>query len=118
MARVAAFVPDLLFGSNVLGMLRAAGHEATLCADEAALRREIPGSRALIVDLTGDAPARVELLGRMRAEGDLDGVATIAFYSHVDGDTRTLAEQSAFDVVVPRSRMAREGAALIERALA
>ena len=33
MARVVAFVPDLLFGSNVLGALQAAGHEAVLVSD-------------------------------------------------------------------------------------
>ena len=30
MARVVALVPDLLFGSNVIGTLQAAGHEAVL----------------------------------------------------------------------------------------
>ena len=33
MARVVAFIPDLLFGSNVLGALQAAGHEPVLVAD-------------------------------------------------------------------------------------
>jgi hypothetical protein len=117
-ARIALFVPDLLFGSNVLGILRAAGHEAVLCGDEDGLRREVGAARALVVDLTADAPARLELLGRMRAAGNLDGIRTIAFYSHVDADTRRIAEEADFDIVVPRSRMAREGAALIERALA
>jgi hypothetical protein len=117
MARVAVFVPDLLFGSNVLGMVRAAGHEAVLCGDEEALRQEAGAARVLIVDLTADAPARLELLGRMRAAGNLDGVRTIAFYSHVDADTRRIAEEADFDLVVPRSRMAREGAELIGRAL-
>ena len=32
MARVVAFIPDLLFGSNVLGALQAAGHEPVLVA--------------------------------------------------------------------------------------
>jgi CheY-like chemotaxis protein len=117
-ARVVAFVPDLLFGSNVLGMLRAAGHEAELCGDEDALRATLKATpRLLVLDLTDDAVGRIELLGRLRAAGRLDGVRTVAFYSHVDADTRTIAE-GAVDVVVPRSRMAREGAALIARALA
>jgi CheY-like chemotaxis protein len=117
--RAVAFVPDLLFGSNVLGMLRGAGCEGTLCGEEEALQRALASRpRLLVVDLTADALARLELLGRLRADGNLDGVTTIAFYSHVDGDVRTIAEEADFDVVVPRSRMAREGAALIERALA
>jgi len=119
-SRVVAFVPDLLFGSNVLGMLRAAGFDGQLCGDEETLRAATAPDRpaALVADLTANAPVRLELLGRLRAAGNLDGVRTIAFYSHVDGDTRTIAEEAGFDVVVPRSRMAREGAALIERALA
>jgi CheY-like chemotaxis protein len=119
MARVVAFVPDLLFGSNVLGMLRAAGHEAQLCGDEEALRRALAAASPalLVVDLTDDVLGRVELLGRLRAAGNLDAVRTIAFYSHVDVDAKRIAEE-ACDVVVPRSRLAREGAAVIERALA
>lgn len=122
MARVAAYVPDLLFGSNVLGMVRAAGHDATLVGDEAALRAWLAaGSRGpelLIVDLTDDGPARLELVGRLRAEGNLDGVRAIAFYSHVDVEVRRIADEAEFDLVVPRSRLAREGGALIERVLA
>lgn len=119
MARVLAFVPDLLFGSNVLSTLRAAGHDAELVADEEALRRALSAcsADALVLDLTVDVPGRVELLGRLRAAGKLDAATTIAFYSHVDGDARIIADE-AVDVVVPRSRMAREGAAVIERALA
>jgi hypothetical protein len=33
----------------------------------------------------------------------------------VDADTRVRATQAGFDLVVPRSRMAREGAALVSR---
>lgn len=120
MARVLAFVPDLLFGSNVLGMLRAAGQDAALCGDGDALARELTASspHLVVIDLTDDARGRLELLGRLRAAGNLDGVRTIAFYSHVDAEVRRIAEESGLDLVVPRSRMAREGAALIERALA
>ena len=52
MARVVAFIPDLLFGSNVLGALRAAGHDATLATDAGALTRELEGADVLVVDLT------------------------------------------------------------------
>lgn len=123
MALVAAYVPDLLFGSSVLGMLRAAGHDAALVGDEDALRawlseRREQEPRLVVVDLTDDAPGRLELVGRLRAEGNLDGVRAIAFYSHVDVEVRRIAGEAEFELVVPRSRLAREGAALIERVLA
>jgi hypothetical protein len=112
MARVVAFIPDLLFGSNVVGALQAGGYEPVLVPDVDSVSRELPGAQALIVDLTADARERLEQL-----EGIPHHVKTLAFYSHVEADVRAQAEQAGFDLVVPRSRMAREGAGLIDRLL-
>jgi hypothetical protein len=43
---------------------------------------------------------------------------TLAFYLHTDVETRTRALDAGMDLVVPRSRMAREGAALVDGLLA
>ena len=43
---------------------------------------------------------------------------SLGFYSHVEQDVRQAAEAAGYDLVVPRSRMNREGAALVERLLA
>jgi hypothetical protein len=108
---VVAFVPDLLFGSNVVGSIRAGGHEPVLVGDAGSLARSVAdGADALVLDLTADAAERIEL-----ARGV--GVPTLAFYSHVEADVRALALEAGFTLVVPRSRMAREGGALIERLL-
>jgi hypothetical protein len=106
---IVAFIPDLLFGSNVVGALTAAGHEVTLvpALDTGATE----GAAALIVDLTADVPDRLAALPAERPP-------TLAFYSHVETDVRELAERAGIDSVVPRSRMAREGAALVARLLA
>src|SRR5487761_519744 len=107
MARVVAFIPDLLFGSNAVGGLRAAGHDPVLVGDADALARALPGAQALVVDLTFEAAERTELVGGLRPPG----VPALAFYAHVGAEVRARAEQAGFDLVIPRSRMAREGAA-------
>jgi DNA-binding NarL/FixJ family response regulator len=120
MARVLALIPDLLFGSQVQGMLAASGDEVELVGDERRLRDRLgdataPGVAVLVVDLTSDAldgPALVEALS---AEGALARTCTLGFYAHVDVSVRERAEQAGFDLVVPRSRMAREGAELVRR---
>jgi uncharacterized protein YbjT (DUF2867 family) len=112
-ARVVAFVPDLLFGSNLVGALQAAGHEPVLAADTDALRRELPGAQVVVVDLTFDAEERTELVRALRPAD----VRTLAFYSHVEMDVRERAEEAGFDLVVPRSRMARDAGPLVERLL-
>jgi DNA-binding NarL/FixJ family response regulator len=114
-ARVVAVFDDLLLGSNVLGMLRAAGHEAELSGGADAH----PGAAAvMIVDLGSGGFDGVALVERLRAEGELGETRTLGVYSHVDADTRRRAEAAGFDLVVPRSRMAREGARLVERLIA
>jgi hypothetical protein len=100
-ARVALLCPDLLFGSKLQGALRAAGHEPVPAGEEA---------EVLVVDLTDEPDARIE-----QATGA--GIPRLGFYSHVEQDVRRRAEEAGFERVVPRSRMAREAATLIESLL-
>nr|MBA3747792.1 hypothetical protein [Solirubrobacterales bacterium] len=58
------------------------------------------------------------LLEALKADELIGKTKTLAFYSHVDADVRTRAIAAGFDLVVPRSRMAREGAALAAGLLA
>ncbi|MGP8241642.1 MAG: hypothetical protein ACLQQB_07740 [Solirubrobacteraceae bacterium] len=118
MARVVALVPDLLFGSQVLGMLVAAGDEVELVGDENRVRDRLgnaaaPAVAVLVVDLTTDALDGPELVEALSGEGALAQTRTLGFYAHVDVSVRERAEEAGFDLVVPRSRMAREGAALV-----
>jgi len=112
MARVIAVFDDLLLGSNVLGMLRAAGHQAEL-AGAADVR---PGGAAVVVvDLGTDGFDGVALVEDLRSRNELGDARLLGVYSHVHHDQKLRAEAAGFDLVVPRSRMAREGAALVER---
>ena len=104
MARVHVLSDDLLFGSRLQAELGAAGHEVSLGL--------VPDAAAelVVLDLTHDAQARLDALA-----GAPPG---LAFYSHVETDVRERASAAGIEVVVPRSRMAREPAALVAAALA
>lgn len=114
MARVALLCPDLLFGSKVEGALRSAGHDVTRFDGEDMARAAVPESDVLVVDLTDDNFDGSILVESMRMGRELEGKATLGFYSHVDQQTRRRAEEAGFDLVVPRSRMARECATLVD----
>jgi hypothetical protein len=101
---IVAYIPDLLFGSQVVGAL--SGREVKLVST-----LDDTDAELLIVDLTADAAQRIAAL-------PADRPPTLAFYSHVEADVREMAEAAGIDLVVPRSRMAREGAALVDRLLA
>ena len=67
----------------------------------------------LVVDLVDRDLDGAALVESLTAEGLLGRTRTLGFYSHVDAPARERAERAGFDLVVPRSRMAREGAALV-----
>jgi CheY-like chemotaxis protein len=115
MARVVALLPDLLFGSKVVAMLEDAGHEVTMTAQEDEARAEAEFADVLVIDLTSDAVNGIMLVDSMAAGGELRGHRTLGFYRHTEAEVPERARQAGFDVVVPRSRMAREGAQLVER---
>jgi hypothetical protein len=110
LARVVAYVPDLLFGSKVLAQLSAAGHQPVLVSDHESLRVALAGAEAIVVDLTSDASERIDHVRQSRPPK----VRVLAFYSHVEADVRERARRAGFDLVVPRSRMAREGGRLLD----
>lgn len=114
MARTVVLTADLLFGSKVVSSLQAAGIEVELVGDAKAAGKRIRDADVLIVDLTGeiDGAAVVESLAQ---SGTLGDVKTLGFYSHVDVETRKRALRAGFDLVVPRSRMAREGGELVSQ---
>jgi hypothetical protein len=108
-ARVVAFIPDLLFGSNVVGALQAGGHDTVLVGRGEEVAGALADADVLVVDLTAEVSARLEVVRPVLA-GE---VRSLAFFSHVETDVRAAAQEAGFDLVVPRSRMARAGADLV-----
>jgi len=105
-ARIVALSADLMLGSKVEATLSAAGHEVTLSPS----LQEAPLDEAdlIVADLDlGNPEALVGL-----------GIPVLGYYSHVDIETRAAAEAAGIDLVVPRSRLARELPQLAARLLA
>ena len=97
MAVIVSFVPDLMLASRVSGSLQAAGHIVVAGRDPSAVDLP-PDAEAVVCDLEAVDPAAVAALS----------VPSVGFYSHVDIQTRAQAIEAGVDLVVPRSRMARE----------
>ena len=96
MARVLAVTPDLLLGSKVEAMLKAAGHDVTLSPSLA--QATLNDADLIVADLDAED---------VEALAGLD-VPVLGYYSHVNVETKQAAEAAGIDLAVPRSRMARE----------
>ena len=96
MARVLAISSDLLLGSKVEAMLRAAGHEVTMAPGLGGA--PLDDADLIVADLDAEAPDALVATG----------IPVLGYYSHVDVETKQRAETAGIDLAVPRSRMARE----------
>jgi hypothetical protein len=93
-ARVSLRIPDLMLHSRVLEVLKQGGHE--IVGEDA----EVLVVDVMDVDVDSVAGAAPALLG---------------VFAHTQPEVRERALAAGFDLVVPRSRMVREGAELVSR---
>jgi len=101
-ARIVAIAADLLLGSKVEGMLSSAGHDASLSPSLA--EAPLDDAELLVADLDEENPEALVGLG----------IPVLGYYSHVNAETRRVAEAAGVDLVVPRSKMVRELPQLVE----
>jgi DNA-binding response OmpR family regulator len=109
--RIVALAPDLFFASKIEATLTAVGHEVDVRSTVEDALEGATDADLVIVDLHTEQLDPAQLVAR------LGGKPLLGFYSHIDADTRAQAERAGFDLVVPRSRMAREMPNLVARLL-
>jgi hypothetical protein len=104
-ANVLSIATDLMLASRVDAALTAAGHHVVLARSiEAAPLDEVD---LVVADLDVEKPEALVGLG----------MPVLGYYSHVDADTKAVAEAAGVNLVVPRSRMSRELPALAAKLL-
>jgi hypothetical protein len=96
LARIVAIAPELLLATRIEETLGAAGHEVTLSPSVA--EAPLDEAELLVVDLERENPEAVVGLG----------IPVLGFYPHTDTELRQVADAAGVDLVVPRSRLARE----------
>lgn len=83
-------------------MLTAVGHEVTLAP--ALTEAPLEEAELLVADLDLENPEALVGLG----------IPVLGYYSHVNVETKQAADAAGIDLVVPRSRMARELPQLVD----
>jgi hypothetical protein len=96
LAKVVALTPDLMLGSRIEAGLGAAGHEITVVASLS--QAPIAGAELVVADLDSEPPEALAALG----------LPVLGYYRHTSPEVRARAEAAGVDLVVPRSRLARE----------
>ncbi len=105
MARVVSIAEDLMLASRVDVMLTGAGHHVILA--RSLEQASLDGADLIVADLEIASPDELAAAG----------VPVLGYYSHIDADKKKAADAAGIELAVPRSRMARELPALVEKLL-
>jgi CheY-like chemotaxis protein len=103
--RVLAAVEDLLFRSKISETAERVGVEAAFPRNPEKLLDALRASPPdlLVVDLNSARFKPLELLRAVKSDGALQGVRTVGFLSHVQGDLALAAREAGCDRVMARS---------------
>ena len=106
---VIAVVDDLFFASKIRGTAEQVGVSVTFprtieSAIEAVAKE---GSSLLICDLNSRRINPIELAKALKANEQTSRINLLGFFSHVQTDLQTAAQQAGFDRVIPRSTFAK-----------
>jgi CheY-like chemotaxis protein len=115
MADVVALVDDLFFQSKMMETARQVGVDLRACSTPEALTSEISARapRLVVIDLN----ARGNPLEAVRqVQSFAGGIPLIAYLSHVQTDLAESARAAGCRDVMPRSKFARDLAAILARA--
>ncbi len=106
MAKILALSSDLLLGSKVEAMLKAAGHDTTLAPS--LQETSLDDVELVVADLEAINPEALVGLG----------IPILGYYSHLNVEAKEASDAAGIDQAVPRSRMSRELPQLVDRLLA
>ena len=103
--RVLAAVEDLLFRSKISETAERVGVEAAFPRNPKKLLDALRASPPdlLVVDLNSARFEPLELLRAVKLDGALQGVTTVGFLSHVQGELALAAREAGCDRVMARS---------------
>ncbi len=106
--KIVALVPELFFASKVEATLVGVGYDVKVLTRVDQVKVAVGGGAdLLIVDLASGLVDLDTISAELEALKN-DRLKVLGFFSHVQPKVRKRALEADFDLVVPRSRMARE----------
>jgi CheY-like chemotaxis protein len=107
--KVVAAVTDLFFVAKLRSAASHAGVNLAFASSvDQLLTRARDGAQLVVLDLNERNLDGVEALRALRSDPLTSGVATLAFYPHVQAKLAAEAIEAGCDQVVPRSRFSRD----------
>ncbi|HYW70194.1 MAG TPA: hypothetical protein VE961_04125 [Pyrinomonadaceae bacterium] len=113
---VIAVVDDLFFASKIRGTAEALGVTVNFPrhADGVSEAIQANAPELIICDLQSSKIDLMALAGRLKGKPETRDIPLVGFFSHVETELQTAAQNAGFDRVLPRSLFTRNLAAILQ----
>ena len=114
--KVLAVVDDLLFTVKINDAAKRAGLDAQFIKSEKDLLDKAEDKPLLIIlDLNATSVHPLNLISKLKGNGDLKNVSVIGYLSHVQGELKQKAQEAGANMVMTRSAFSQNLQQILKR---
>jgi CheY-like chemotaxis protein len=115
--KILAVVDDLLFTVKISDAAKRAGLEAEFVKSEKDVIEKATHEKPLLIilDLNNNSVQPLELISKLKSDGDLRQISLIGYLSHVQGELKQKAQEAGANIVMARSAFSQNLPQILKR---
>jgi PleD family two-component response regulator len=115
--KILAVVEDLLFTVKISDAAKRAGLDVEFVKSERDVLDKAKHEKPLLVilDLNFNAVAPLQLISKLKGDGDLKQISLIGYLSHVQGELKQQAQEAGANIVMARSAFSQNLPQILKR---
>ncbi len=115
--KILAVVDDLLFTVKISDAAKRAGLDAEFVKSEKDVMEKASEEKPLLIilDLNNSSVQPLELIAKLKGDGDLRHISLIGYLSHVQGELKQKAQEAGANIVMARSAFSQNLPQILKR---
>ncbi len=115
--KILVVVDDLLFTVKISDAAKRAGLEAEFVRSEKDVIDKATSEKPLLIilDLNNNSVQPLELISKLKNDGDLRRISLIGYLSHVQGELKQKAQEAGANIVMARSAFSQNLPQILKR---
>jgi len=115
--KILAVVDDLLFTVKISDAAKRAGLEAEFVKSEKDVMEKATHEKPLLIilDLNNSSVQPLELISKLKSDGDLRQISLIGYLSHVQCELKQKAQEAGANIVMARSAFSQNLPQILKR---
>jgi PleD family two-component response regulator len=115
--KILAVVDDLLFTVKISDAAKRAGLDAEFVKSEKDVMEKAAQENPLLIilDLNNNSVQPLELIAKLKNDGDLRHISLIGYLSHVQGELKQKAQEAGANIVMARSAFSQNLPQILKR---